>query len=87
MPRLFVRQIAIFGLHPFIGGFDIGVALWRAASGVALVLYPLAVTGLYADGVAFGLHFGGQAEPFDIHHLTDIFGEQASIAGCNITAH
>ena len=59
--RLLVCEIAVFGLHPLIGRFDIGIALWRAARRVTFVLDPRPEPLLDADGVALCLHFGGYA--------------------------
>ena len=87
MARLFVGQIAVFSLHPFIGSFNIGIAFRGPASRIALIVNPLPETILYANRVAFRLHFGGKAKPLNIHHLADIFWVEPGIARGDIAAH
>ena len=84
---LLIGEITILGLHALVSGFDIGVALRRAASGIALVLNPLPETFLDANGVAFSLHLGGKAKPFNVDHLAHIIGVNPCIARRNIASH
>ncbi len=87
MACLFIGQIAVFSLHPFISCFNIGIAFRGTPSRIALIVNPLPKTILYTNRVAFRLHFGGEAKPLNIHHLADIFGVEPGIARGDIAAH